>query len=150
MSAWMKTLQWKKILISGFWYVVIAEIVMQIEIFFTMKYYQDPALSGLWSKLMMTSSGPPPLSFFVISLLFTYVTGCTLSAVFEFMQPLFGKKYWAQVVGFTDIMVGLSIVFASFPMYLLFNVPLSLLGWWLGANWVTVLVASMVFAKVMR
>lgn len=147
MSAWMKKLHWKRILLSGFWYTVIAEIVMQVEIFFTMKYYQDPALFGLWSKLMMPNAGPPPLTFFAISLLFMYATGCTLAAVFEFISSLFGKSYWSKVVGFTDIMVGLAIIFASFPMYLLFNVPITLLAWWLGTNWVTILLASMVFAR---
>jgi len=150
MSAWMKKLHWKRICVLGFWYTVIAEIVMQVEILFTMKYYQDPVLAGLWSKLMMPNAGPPPLAFFAISLLFTYATGCTLAAIFEFMEPLFGKSFWGKVIGFTDIMVGLAIVFASFPMYLLFNVPIALLAWWLGMNWVTILLASMVFAKVTK
>ncbi len=153
----MKTLHWKKILIAGFWYTVVAEVMMQVEIFFTMKYYQDPAFFGLWSKVMMPDSpaggpaaGSPPISFFLISLLFTYLTGCTLAAVFEFIHSLFGKNYWGKVIGFTDILVGLAIVFATFPMYLLFNVPIALLAWWLGASWITIFISTTIFVKVLR
>lgn len=150
MSAWMKKLHWNKVFIAGFWYLIIATVLQQIEVMFTMSYYKDPAFAGLWSKLMMPTVGPPPLAFFAISLLFTYATGCTLAAVFEFMTPLFGKNYWGKVVGFTDITVGLAIVFASFPMYLLLNIPLGLLGWWLVTTWVTMLVSAAAFANVMR
>ena len=146
----MKKLHWKKIVIAGFWYLVIATIFRQIEVAFTVNYYQDLAYFGLWSKLMMPAEGPPPVGFFVISTLFTYVTGCTLAAVYDFMKSLFGKGFWGKVIGFTDITVGLAIVFGYFPMYLLFNVPVVLLAWWLGVSWVTILVSSMIFANIMK
>jgi hypothetical protein len=150
MSAWMKNLKWGRVFKAGFAYLVIATVLQQIEVMFTMSYYKDPAYFGLWSKLMMPTQGPPPLAFFAISLLFTFATGCTLAAVFEFMSPLFGKQFWGKVIGFTDIMVGLTIVFSLFPIYLLLNVPLGLLGWWLVTSWVTTLVSAMAFAKLTK
>lgn len=149
MSEWMRKLHWRQIFISGFWYLVVASIVQQIEVAFTMDYYKNPAYSGLWSRLMMPAAGPPPAIFFVISLTFTYITGCTLAAVFDFTRTL-SKTYWLRVVNFTDIVVGLSIVLTSFPMYLLFNVPVALLAWWLGATFVTTFVSAMIFAKLMK
>ncbi len=146
----MKKLHWKKVFVAGFWYLVVATVLQQIEVAFTMNYYKDPAYFGVWSKLMMPTAGPPPVVFFIISLVFTYATGCTLAAVFEFMSPLFGKNFWGKVVGFTDIMVGLTIVFSLFPMFLLINVPLGLLAWWLVTSWGTMLITSMTFAKVMK
>ncbi len=150
MSAWMKKLHWNKVFIAGLGYLIISTVLQQVEVMFTMKYYQDPALVGIWSKLMMPVAGPPPLAFFAISLLFSYATGCTLAAVFEFMSPLFGKGYWGKVIGFTDIMVGLAIVFSYFPMYLLLNIPAILLVWWLVASAVSILLTSIVFAKMMK
>lgn len=140
----------EKILLAGFWYTVIAVMLQQIEVVFTMKYYQDPALAPIWSKLMMPSAGPPPLAFFIISFVFTFGTGCTLAAVYEFTHDLFGAGYWKKVIGFTDVMVGLSIVFGFFPMYLLLNIPVGLLGWWLASSFVTILISAKVFAHIIK
>ena len=150
MSAWMKKLHPKDALSLGFLYTVVAVVLQQIEVIFTMSYYTDPSLAGLWSKTMMPSAGPPPFAFFVQSVLFTFATGVTLAAVFEFMKPLFGKSYWARVIGFTDIMVGLMIVFGFFPMYLLLNIPLGLIVWWFVTGWITVFIAAMIFAKRLK
>lgn len=146
----MKKLHWKKIAVAGFWYWVITTLVQQLELAWTMGYYTDPVRRQVWSRVMMPEAGgPPPVGFFVVSAMFTFVTGMTVAAVFEFIKPQLGKTYWGKVVGFTDIMVGLSIVFALFPIYLLLNVPLGLLGWWLVANWVSMFAASAVFAKTL-
>lgn len=150
MSEWMKHLSWKHIVVSGLIYSVVAVLFQQIEVYFTMKYYTDPALAGLWSKVMMPVAGPPPLSFFVVSLLFTVSTGIVLAAVFDYMKGLFGKGYWKRVIGFTDIMVGLSIVFGYFPMYLMFNVPVGLIAAWLISGFFTTLLSAMVFAKKLK
>ncbi len=111
-----------------------------------MKYYTDPALAGLWSRTMMPSNGPPPPAFFVQSLFFTFAAGVTLAAVFEFLRPVLGKPYWERVVNFTDIAVGLAIVFGFFPMILMFNVPIQLVASWFVTSWITVFLGTMVFA----
>ena len=149
MSNWMQKLHWKKIFISGFWYLIIASVVQQTEVAFTMDYYKNPVYAALWSHLMMPVAGPPPAAFFIISLAFTFVTGCTLAAIFDFMRPL-SKTYWSRVINFTDIVVGLSIVLTTFPLYLLFNVPLGLLVWWLVASFISTLISAMVFGKIMK
>ena len=150
MSAWMRKLHTKEVFMSGLLYTGVALVLRQVEMAFTMSYYKNPELSGLWSKLMMPENGPPPLAFFAQSLLFTFATGVTLAAIFEFMKPLFGKSFWAKVIGFTDIVVGLMIVFGFFPMYLLLNIPLGLIIWWFFTGWVTVLLSAMIFAKRMK
>lgn len=150
MSSWMRKLHTKEVLMSGLLYSLIALFIRQIEMMMTMGYYKDPAYFAVWSKLMMPTQGPPPLAFFIESLLFTYATGVTLAAIFEFTKPLFGKKYWEKVIGFTDITVGLMIVFGFFPMYLLINLPLGLIVTWFISGWVTVLLGAMVFAKRMK
>jgi len=149
-SPWMKHVRWKKVAVAAVWYTAIALIFRQIEVAFTMGYYRDPAYTGLWSPLMMPDNGAPPLAFFLLSGLFTYVTGATLAAVFDFVKTVFGKGSLSRIVGFTDIMVGLTIVFGFFPMYLLFHVPAGLLAWWLGTAWVTILFTSAAFANILR
>ncbi len=146
----MKKLAGKNIMISGLIASVAMVLIRQIEVVFTMGYYTDPTNAGLWSTLMMPNAGPPPPEFFVTSLLFTFATGTVLAAVFDFMKDLLGKGYWRRVIGFTDIMVGLAIVFAYFPMYLMFRVPLGLLIAWSLTSFVTIFVSAMIYAKRLR
>jgi hypothetical protein len=150
MSEWMRKLHWKKIFTSGIWYLVISFVTQQVFAALTMQYYRDPAYFATWSKLMMPNAGPPSLQFFVVSLLFTYTAGCTLAAVFDFTHQLFGKKFWSQVIGFTDIVVGLSIVLGYLPMILLFNLPIILILWWVVATFVATLLSSVAFAKTIK
>ncbi len=150
MSEWMKHVHWKEVFISGLIYTVWALVLRQIEVAFTMKYYTDPFYGALWSRLMMPSNGPPPPVFYMVSIIFTLATGVTLAAVFDFTKALFGKGYWQRVVGFTDIMVGLSIVFGYFPMYLMINLPAVLIGIWLITTFFTMILSAMVFAKRLR
>jgi len=146
----MRKLAVRQILVSGAIASVITLLIRQIEVFVTMEYYTDPKLTGLWSTLMMPAAGPPPPEFFVTSVLFTFATGTVLAAVFDFMKDLLGKGYWRRVIGFTDIMVGLAIVFAYFPMYLMFRVPLGLLVVWSVTSFVTIFVSAMIYAKRLR
>lgn len=150
MSEWMKHIHWKNVLISGSIAAVCTILLLQIEAVFTMKWYMDPAYFSVWSTVMLPNAGPPPAAFYGISLLFTLATACTMAAVFDFMKTLFGKGYWQRVIGFTDIMVGLMIVFMYFPMYLMVRLPLPLLGVWLMTGFVSVFVSAMIFAGRLR
>ncbi len=154
MSEWMKNVRWHRVFVSGSIAAVCMWVIKQVEAVLTMKYYLDPANFGIWSTFMMPASpmggpkaGPPPMGFFVMSALFTLATGITLAAIFDFMRPSFGKNYWSRVIGFTDIIVGLSIVLTFLPMLLLLKVPVILLAAWLISTFVSVFIGAMIFAK---
>lgn len=147
MSEWMKHLHWKQIFTSGLIVSVVMMVVHEAEAFISLKYYMDPSYFPVWSTLMMPNAGPPPIGFFGLSFLFTLATAVTMAAVFDFTKALFGKGYWKRVIGFTDIMVGLTIVFAYFPMYLMIRLPVGLLATWTLTSFVAIFLGSMIFAK---
>ena len=147
---WMKKIQWKKVLMAGVVFVIISTLVHQIEAFLTMNCYMMPEYFGVWSKIMMPTAGPPPASFMVVSLLFSYVTGVTLAAVYDFIKDLLPKKFWSRVINFTDIIIGLMVVFFTLPVYLLLNVPLMLLLSWLASSVVIVFLGTVVFVKMLK
>lgn len=147
---WMKKIQWKKALLAGVVYVIIATVVRQIEAILTMSYYTEPQYFGVWSKLMMPKSGPPPASFMVWSLLFSYITGVTLAAGYDFIKDLLPKKFWTRVLNFTDLVICLMIVFFSLPVYLLLNLPMGLLLSWLVSGFIIVFSATAVFVKMLK
>ena len=147
---WMKKIRWKKALLAGVVYVVIATVVRQIEAILTMSYYTEPQYFGVWSKLMMPKAGPPPASFMIWSLLFSYITGVTLAAAYDFIKDLLPKKFWTRVLNFTDLVICLMIVFFSLPVYLLLNVPMGLLLVWLISGFIIVFLGTTVFVKMLK
>lgn len=146
----LKKISWGKVLVAGLVFMVIAFVVRQIEAILTMSYYTDPTYFGVWSKVMMPKAGPPPLSFMVVSLLFSYLTGVTVAVFYDLIKDLLPKKFWPRVLNFTDLTVSLMIVFFTLPVYLLINLPFMLLVWWLGSSIVIVFLSAIAFAKMLK
>ena len=147
---WAKKIKWSKVLQAGLIYMVIAFVVRQIEAFLTMSYYTDPQYFGVWSKIMMPKAGPPPASFTILSLLFSYITGVTIAALYDYIKDLLPKKFWPRVLNFTDLVIGLMVVFFTLPIYLLLNVPPMLLIWWFISSVVIVFLGTIVFVKMIK
>lgn len=145
-----RKLNWRKILLASLLFLVISTVVRQIETILTMKYYVMPEYFGIWSKLMMPKAGPPPLEFFVFSLLFTWLTGLVLAYVYEWIKNSLPKTFWLRVLGYTKLIALMMIVFSYLPMYLILNVPSTLLLSWLITGTVIIFLASIEFVKIMK
>lgn len=131
-------------------YTIVAFVVHQIEVMLTMNYYLMPEYFGVWSKVMMPGAGPPPASFMVYSLVFTYIAGVVVGALYDFIKDLLPKKFWPRVLNFTDLVISLMIVFFTLPVYLLFNVPFGLSVGWLASSLMIVFLGSAVFVKMIK
>ena len=147
---WIKNIYWRKVLLTGFLYTVIAFVLHQLEVIITMKYYLMPEYFGLWSKLMMPKAGPPPLEFFITSLVFTFVTGVSLALVYYYVRDLLPKDFKKRVFYFADLMIATSFIFFTLPTYLLFNVPGGLLIIWFMTSFIILLASSFVFVKLIK
>lgn len=146
----LEKIRWGKVLIAGFIFLIITTIIRQIEVVFTMDYYKIPEYFGVWSKLMMPSAGPPPVSFLVTSLFFSLATGVVLAAFYDFVKNLLPKEKWPRIICFWEIVIGLSFVFFTLPTYLLFNLPLILLVWWFISSAVIFFLTAVVFANILK
>lgn len=146
----IKKLQWQKIFISGFIFLIIAAIVRQLEVILTMRYYQMPEFFGVWSKLMMPSVGPPPASFLFTSLLFSFLTGVTLAGFYDFVKSLLPKNKTQRIFCFTELVIIISFVLFSLPVYLLFNLPVELLVTWFISSVIIFLLSAAVFVKLLK
>src|SRR4030067_3094227 len=123
MSQGWKTLRWRLIFRAGLLYTLAAILIRQAEAFLTMQFYMKPEYFDVWAKRMMPGKGPPPAEFFVISLLFTFVSGVFLAAVFDLLRPVMPKEYWDRVLWFSYLVIGFWFVLAHLPMLLLINAP---------------------------
>lgn len=145
-----KKFHWKKIIIASIILTVIDVVVRQIEAFMTMKYYLMPEYFGLWSKLMMPKAGPPPAEFFIISILFSFLTSLVLATVFVYVKDVFPKQYWMRVLGYAKITILFMLIFSYLPMILLINVPYTLLGSWFISSALIVIIGSVIFVKMLN
>jgi hypothetical protein len=150
MTFWIKELNIKKVLLASVIFTVISFVIHQIEALLTMKYYVDPQYFGVWSKVMMPSAGPPPASFMITSLIFTLVTGISVTLIYYYLRdhlPPLGLK---RVFYFADLLVATSFLFSTLPMYLMFNVPVALLISWFVSSFVILTINAWILVKIIK
>ena len=145
-----KKIHWKNVLFAALIYLVIAYVIRQIEVIITMPFYFDPNYLSVWSTLMMPEPGPPPLSFTLISIVFTFTTGLVLAALWAALKDFLPKQFWAKVLAYTDIVVALMLVLSFLPMVLLINLPLLLIFSWFITGILTTFVGALIFAKMLK
>jgi hypothetical protein len=150
MAFWIKEISWKKIILSSFVFTVITFIIRQVEAALTMNYYKMPELFGLWSKVMMPKAGPPPVSFIITSLIFTFATGISLALIYYYLKDHLPKDEKKRIFYFADLMIGTSFVFFTLPVYLMFNVPLGLLVSWFVSSFIILTVSSWILVRIIK
>ena len=150
MTFWIKEISWKKILLSSLVFTIIAFVVRQIEVILTINYYKMPEYFGLWSKTMMPKAGPPPVSFMITSLVFTFATGISLALIYYYLKDHLPKEEKKRILYFADLMIATSFVFFTFPVYLMFNVPLGLLVSWFVSTFIILTATSWILVKIVK
>lgn len=150
MTKWLRDIKWTKIVLCGFIYAIFTTIIRQVEAVITMKYYVMPQYFGVWSKVMMPSAGPPPPDFFIISLVFTFVTGVSLALIYSYLRSILPKSFKERVLLFADLMIATSFIFFTLPSYLLFNLPPQLLLSWFISGFIILVVTSYMLVKIIN
>lgn len=150
MTFWLKEISIKKVLLTSVIFTVISFVLHQVEAILTMKYYLMPQYFGIWSKLMMPSFGPPPPQFMITSLIFTFVTGISVTLIYYYLKDHLPVERKRRIFYFADLMAATSFVFSTLPMYLMFNVPVALLISWFVSNFVILTLGSLVMVKIIK
>jgi tryptophan-rich sensory protein len=148
MITWIAKIHWGKVLLVGLIYTIISVVVRQVEMLWTMKYYEMPRYFGLWNPLMMPKAGPPPTDFFIVSTIITFTIGVSLTIVYYYLKECLPKNYWKRTFFFADLMVATSFIFFTLPSYLLFNIPVGLLASWFASTFVMLVVTSVAITKI--
>lgn len=150
MAFWTHEISIIKVLKTSVIYTIFAFIAHQIEAILTMKYYLMPEYFGVWSKLMMPSAGPPPMEFMITSLVFTFVTGVSITLIYYYLKDHLPENKTKRIFYFADLLIATSFVFSTLPMYLMLNVPQGLLLAWFISNFIIVTFASWLMVKIIR
>ncbi|MFA4982926.1 MAG: hypothetical protein WC588_01790 [Candidatus Micrarchaeia archaeon] len=143
-------MDWKKASIAACAYAAISQIVYFFGATFDMGYYTDPANAQIWSKVMMPDAGPPPMEFYLLSLMLGFATGLLYALAFTFVHRSIKAKNALE----TGLRFGLFIfamvsVTGFVSMSLLLAIPAGLQFSWLVQGLVTSLASGLVYAKVM-
>lgn len=149
-TQWIQKIDWKKVFIFAALYTVVSFVVHQAEVLFTMGYYTDSNYFGLWSKSMMPGNGPPSSDFMIKSLVFAFVTGVSLAVIYYYLRDHLPKNTKRRALYFADLMVATSFIFFTFPVYLLFNVPVELLLAWFISGFIILLIAAFLLVKIIK
>jgi len=141
----------EKILLAVILFVVISEIIHTAESFLTMNFYTDPNYFAVWSKVMMSTAGPPPVSFYYYSIVFTFISGLIFVYVYTLVKSVIKAKVNWQI----GARYGIGIwVVAGIPWtlttYLLINLPPFLLIYWNISSLIVYVLAGIVAAKILK
>jgi len=145
----VKKIPWGRVLLSGFIYTVIANVVHILEAFVTRSYYSMPEYAGVWSKLLMPHAGRPSPQFLALSLLFGLIVGMFLAFVYVAIKDVLPQPTWSCSFSYAGLVIGFELVLYILPVYLLFNVPVALLISWTISYSVIFLLASILFVRIL-
>jgi hypothetical protein len=138
-----------RIIIAGIIFAVIAQIIHTIGAYASIKYYTMPEYFPVWSKLMMPTAGPPPTSFMLYSLLFSFIGGFLIALVYSVIK----EGIPANTVNKKGLVYGLLLFLAAgipsaLGMYLLINLPIALIIGWTIESLIVYLIGGIVIARI--
>ncbi len=144
-------INWKRVIIAGIVFVIIAQIVHTGFAFLSMDYYLDETYFPVWSKIMMPGPGPPPAEFMYYSIFFGLIGGI----LFALVYAVIGIHSPGNTVANKGLMYGFLIfLVAGIPgalsMFLLINLPAMLIVTWAIENLIIYLIGGVVTAKLVK
>lgn len=120
-----------KVILTGIIFTVIAEIIHTIGATLSMSYYTNPAYFALWSQIMMPGPGAPPMSFYVLSIVFALVTAIIFALVYTVVkESITGSGVWSKGLLYGLILFLLAAIPGYLSTYLILAVPGMLILLW--------------------
>ena len=127
----MMKINWTRIVLGAIAYVVVAYVLHTISAMITMNYYTDPNYFAVWSKIMMPTAGPPPIEFTYYSLAFSFIVALIYSYIYVDLKNIIKGTAIKKGLKYGFLIFLLEGIPFFFTTYLLVNLPLGLLIYWL-------------------
>ncbi|MFH1222016.1 MAG: hypothetical protein V1492_02935 [Candidatus Micrarchaeota archaeon] len=129
---------------------VVSQAVHIAESLLTMNYYLDPTYFAIWSKVMMPVAGPPPAEFFYLSTAFALVTGFIYVWAYKTIEPQIEQNdgWMKKGLHFGVLLFLIGGLPSLFILYLMVNLPLTLLLWWTASGLLIALIDGLLLAKL--
>lgn len=141
----------KKIGIFAIVMTIIGFLMHVVESILTMRYYTDPSYFAVWSKVMMPVAGPPPTSYFILSILFSLVGWILFAFVYAKLGGVLKQKdFIKKGLKFGALIFLIAGLPFTLTMYLLINIPPMLLISWMISGLALYLVGGILAAKLIK
>lgn len=127
---------------------IISQVIHTIGAVLTMDYYMDEAYAHLWSKIMMPAMGPPPLSFYILSMLSAFVFGLIFVSVYDIFEASVPGKTWKKKGVYYGLIVFLLTSQSYIALSYLINLPGAIVLDWAIEGLVISLLAGLVAARL--
>jgi len=137
----------RNIVIASIIILIISQIIHMIGAVLTMDYYIDEAYAQVWSKIMMPAMGPPPMSFYLISMLSAFVFALIFVSVYDIFEASVPGKTWKKKGLYYGSIVFLLTAQSYVTMSYLINLPGMLLLDWAIEGLILSLLAGLVAAR---
>ena len=129
MIKWIRKIQWGNVLLIAFVYTIAGLILQQLEALLVAPY---------------DSIGRSGSELYITSITSKFFTGIALCIIYYYLMEYLPKKKWQRTFFFADVLIATSFVFFTIPVYLIFNVPITILGMWFVSSFILILLASIV------
>ena len=140
----------KKIALFGVIFAVISLIIHVIGSFLSMSYYVNSDYFDLWSKIMMPTAGPPGIWFYVLSLLFSFISGAIFAWVFTVIKRGVPFKGIVRGIIYSLLVFLVSTIPGDLSMILLLAVPYMLVLYWTIECLVTYVIMGVILGKMFK
>jgi hypothetical protein len=141
----------KNICVVALVMAILAMIVRTVESILTMGYYLDPAYFQLWSKLMMPTAGPPPMSFFLFSFVLAFISWALFAYVYGILGGAFKKQdYLTKGLSFGILVFMVSTFPGALMNVLLLNLPAGLIISWTITGLILSVTGGVIAAKLIK
>ncbi|OGV95777.1 hypothetical protein A2W24_03885 [Microgenomates group bacterium RBG_16_45_19] len=84
------------------------------------------------------------------SLILTFGVGISLALVYYYIREMLPKETKRRIFFMADLTIGLSFIFFTLPVYLMFNVPLGLLISWFLTTFIILLINAYCLVKIIK
>lgn len=148
-ECWFNFFSWK-VLVGGLAFSAVAQIIHTFGAFLTMSFYTDPAYFNLWSRLLMTASGGFSQSYMWYSLGINFFIGLVFASMYSWINSCFCGKGLEKGLCFGWLLFLLGSIPFTLSNLLLFNVPLTLLCFWLVESFIINLLGGTLLALIIK
>jgi hypothetical protein len=120
-----------RVALSALIFMVIAQVVHTVGAMLTMSYYTMDEYFPVWSKIMMPSAGPPPLSFMLYGLFYSLIGGVLFVIVYNIIkEALPWEGAVKKGIGYGLLVFALAGLPMALSLHLLINLPVALIVSW--------------------
>lgn len=140
-----------QILLASVLFTAIAQVIHTLGAWLSMPFYLDERFFDVWSKIMMPTAGPPPSSFYYLSLAFGFIASLIFVVAYYYINGCIKvnntvlKGIYYGLILFA--LVGLT---SALTMILLINLPIALVIYWMFEGLVIYVLGGIVIAGLVK